>query len=149
MELLNTHRAYWCMVHTRILIWSSFLCMLDFQMVTKYSHSCRCLTNESLVILIIVTWRWFWNDINLCSWIQNCDLGGISCVYTSTYDFFWELRNTTCVCVCVCVRARARARVVCLVVCDWGMLRSVVGIIVVTALYRCVAGLAYRKLYLV
>jgi hypothetical protein len=35
MELLDTRRVYWCIVHTRILIWSNFLCMLDFQILIE------------------------------------------------------------------------------------------------------------------
>jgi len=56
MELLDTHPVYWCMVHICILILNNFLCLLDFWVAIEI-FTFLCLTIESLVTVVIVTWK--------------------------------------------------------------------------------------------
>jgi len=64
-------------------------------------------------------------------------VGYLVCVLVLTICFCRVQKHDVCVCV------------LCLVDCEWGMLRSIVGVVVVTTLYRRIKKLAYRKLCLV
>jgi len=54
IKLFGTRWLCQCLVYIRNVILDKFMFMLDYWVVMTYSHSCQCLTSESVVIVIMM-----------------------------------------------------------------------------------------------